>query len=261
MALTDRQTNRMNEGIQRWRIAFRRTDPALDLGPPEIARAWEIAVVEAGIPVVMSAAARPRPRLTFAAGLPPGRIAEHDLLDVILDGRWSLPRLRAALSAALPPGLEVLDLYDVWLGAPSISAALIASTHRAAVGGATRDELAAAVSALLESRTLERTRAKGAERQTNYDLRPLILALGVGSAAPLGVSSAAPLGVSSAAPLGVSSAASIVRVLLRTSSDGPSGRPDEVILALGEVIGRDLELVELVRERLWTNDEAPTLGS
>jgi radical SAM-linked protein len=235
VAVTDRQTNRMIEGIQRWRIAFRRGAPALEQGPPEIARAWEAALAQAGVPVVLSAAAKPRPRLTFAAGLPPGRAAEHDLLDVVLAERWSLPHLRSALSEALPAGLGIVDLYDVWLGAPSVSAALTATTHRVTVGGATSDELAAALSALLEPRTLERTRAKGAERQTTYDLRPLILALEVGPAAP------------------------IVRMLLRTGSDGPSGRPDEVIPALGEVIGRDLELVDLVRERLWTNDEAPTL--
>lgn len=225
----------MVEGIQRWRIAFRRGAPALELGPPEIARAWEAALAEAGVPVVLSAAAKPRPRLTFAAGLPPGRIAGHDLLDVVLAERWPLASLRIALSGALPAGLEIVDLYDVWLGAPSVSAALTATTHRVTVGGATSDELATAASTLLASTTLERTRAKGAERQTTYDLRPLILALEVSPDAP------------------------IVRMLLRTRSDGPSGRPDEVILALGEVVGRELELVELVRERLWTNDEAPTL--
>ena len=237
----------MTEGIQRWRIAFRRGAPALELGPPEMARAWEAALAEAGVPVVMSAAATPRPRLTFAAGLPPGRVAEHDLLDVVLAERWPLPRLRAALSATLPDGLGIVELYDVWLGAPSISAALSAATHRATVGGARREELAAAASALLDSATLERTRAKGAERRTTYDLRPLIIELG-GSAPD-------------AEPRAPSPAAPIVRMALRMSSDGPSGRPDEVILALGDVLGRDLELVDLVRERLWTSDEIPTLGN
>jgi hypothetical protein len=154
---------------------------------------------------------------------------------VVLAERWPLPRLRIALAEALPAGLEIVDLYDVWLGAPSVSAALSATTHRLTVGGATSGELATAATTLRGSATLARTRAKGAERQTNYDLRPLILELEVSPAAP------------------------IIRMLLRTSSDGPSGRPDEVILALGEVIGRELELDDLVRERLWTADEAPTL--
>lgn len=227
----------MTEGIQRWRIAFRRVAPALELDPPGIARAWEAALIGAGVPVVLSAAAKAHPRLTFAAGLPPGRVAEHDLLDVVLAERWSLPRLRTSLAGALPAGLGIVELYDVWLGAPSVSAALAATTHRATVTGATSGELAAAAATLLGSASLQRTRAKGAERQVAYDLRPLLHELEVGE--------------------GVTGC--IVRSVLRTSADGPSGRPDEVVLALGEVIGRELELVELVRERLWTNDEVPTL--
>jgi hypothetical protein len=33
-----------------------------------------------------------------------------------------------------------------------------------------------------------------------------------------------------------------------------------VILALAEALGRELQLVELVRERLWTAEEVPTLA-
>jgi radical SAM-linked protein len=230
----------MVEAVQRWRLAFRRGAPALELGPPEIARAWEIALADAGVPLVMTAAAKPRPRLTFAAALPPGRVAEHDLADFVLSERWSLPRLRGALVPVLPAGFAIVDLFDVWLGAPSITAALNAMSHRATITGATRAELEGAVRTLLAAPRLERTRAKGAEHRTSYDLRPLLLALEV-AAAPTD--------------------APVLRMILRTSSDGPSGRPDEVILALGERLARPLELVELVRERLWTADEAPTLGN
>lgn len=232
----------MVEAVQRWRLAFRRGAPALELGPLEIAQAWGAALADAGVPVVMTAAAKPRPRLTFAAALPPGRVAEHDLADFVLAERWSLPRLRAALDAVLPDGLAIVDLFDVWLGAPSITAALNAMSHRATVSGASVAELQGAARILLASPRLDRTRAKGTEHRTSYDLRPLILALDVGGAH----------GVEAAAE------AAVVRMILRTSSDGPSGRPDEVTLALGEALGRPLDLVDLVRERLWTSDEVPT---
>jgi radical SAM-linked protein len=225
----------MVEAVQRWRIAFRRGSPALDLGPPEIVRAWETALEVAGVPVLMSAAAKPRPRLTFAAPLPPGRIAEHDLADVVLAERWPLPRLRGALSAALPAGLEVVDLYDVWLHAPSITAVLNAMSYRATVSGVPAADLGLAAGTLLAADRLDRTRTKGAEQRQSYDLRPLIL--------------------------GLAANGGVVRMALRTSSDGPSGRPDEVLLALGEAAGHPLELVELVRERLWTADEVPTLAN
>jgi radical SAM-linked protein len=240
----------MVEPVQRWRIAFRRGSPALDLGPPEIARAWETGLAAAGIPVVMSAAARPRPRLAFAAPLPPGRAAEHDLADLILGERWPLSRLRAALEAALPAGFDIVELYDVWLGAPAITAALGAMSHRATVAGAGPVELAAAADGLLAADRLERNRAKGTEREVVYDLRRLILELEVG-----GDERSQPRPDRESAVARAS-----IRMALRTPSDGPPGRPDEVILALCEVIGRDLELLELVRERLWTTDEAAGLA-
>ncbi len=238
MGVTDRQTSRMVEAVQRWRIAFRRGSPALELGPPEIVRAWEAGLAAADIPVVLSATATPRPRLSFAAPLPPGRATEHDLADLVLSERWTVARFRAALIAALPPGFEVVDLYDVWLGAPAITAVLGAMSHRAIVAGASPGELRAAADTLLAADRLDRTRAKGSERTVKYDLRPLILDLAVGNEGER----------------------TFVRMILGTSSDGPSGRPDEVLFALGEVIGRDLELVELVRERLWTSDETPSLA-
>ncbi|MGH2511099.1 MAG: TIGR03936 family radical SAM-associated protein [Candidatus Limnocylindrales bacterium] len=235
----------MVEAVQRWRIAFRRGTPALDLGPPEIARAWEAGLVSAGIPIMMSATATPRPRLTFAAPLPAGRIAEHDLADFVLSERWPLPRLRPVLVAALPPGFELVDLYDVWLGSPAITAALSAIGSRVTVAGTGPAQLGAAVSTVLASERLERTRPK-AGGSVAYDLRPLILGLETATQAPAD------------SPTRESEQA-IVRMILKSSPDGPSGRPDEVILALGEAAGHELIQVELVRERLWTADELPTL--
>lgn len=179
MGVTDRQTSRMVDAVQRWRIAFRRGAPALDLGPAEIARAWESALAGAGVPVVMSAAATPRPRLTFAAPLPPGRAAEHDLADLVLGERWPIARLRPVLGAALPAGFELVDLYDIWLGAPAITASLNAMSHRAILAGVSFDELAGAAAGLLAASRLERSRARS-ERNVTYDLRPLIVDLRVG---------------------------------------------------------------------------------
>jgi len=240
----------MVEPVQRWRIAFRRSEPALDLGPAEIARAWESGLAASGIPVVLSAAATPRPKLAFAAPLPAGRPAEHDLADLVLGERWPLARLRPALAEALPDGFEVVDLYDVWLGAPALAAALSASSHRARLRGASSDELSGAVATLLATGALPRSRARS-DGQASYDLRPLILDLASRPADLAGDNAAG-------SPLDGAAGATL-RVILRSSSDGPSGRPDEVILSISEHLGRTLELVDLVRERLWTSDEAPVL--
>ncbi len=76
-----------------------------------------------------------------------------------------------------------------------------------------------------------------------YDLRPLLLELGV-TETPDPISSGAP---------------AVVQMRLRHAQDGGAGRPEEVVLALGEVLGRVLELDVVVRERLLTADEL-TLG-
>jgi radical SAM-linked protein len=240
----------MVEAIQRWRIAFRRGEPALGLGPAEIARAWESGLAGSAIPIVLSAAATPRPKLTFASPLPAGRPAEHDLADLVLGERWPLARLRPALAAALPDGFEVVDLYDVWLGAPALAAALSATSHRARLRGASSDELGAAAEELMAATSLSRSRARS-DGRVSYDLRPLILDL---ASRPAG-----PTGDEAAGRPADGAAGAILRVILRSASDGPAGRPDEVILALGEHLGRTLELVDLVRERLWTADELPVL--
>ncbi len=228
----------MIEAVQRWRMAFRRGSPALDLGQAEIARAWESALLATDLPVVMSATATPRPRLSFAAPLPPGRIAEHDLADVVLGERWTSARVRSTLESALPAGFELVDLFDVWTGAPALTAVVNAMSCRAVVRGASLAGVARAGQSLLAAASLERARAKAPGRSVDYDLRPLLLDLEVTGDAE----------------------EPTVRMLLKLTSDGPSGRPDEVVLALGEAAGRELAQLDLVRERLWTMDEAPALA-
>jgi radical SAM-linked protein len=244
----------MVEAVQRWRIAFRRAEPALGLGPAEIARAWEDGLVGSGIPVLLGAAARPRPKLTFALPLPAGRPAEHDLADLILTERWPLARFRRALVDALPAGFALVELYDVWLGAPTISGAVAAAAYRGRLDGLTEEELARASGLLLAASELSRVRPKG-DGQARYDLRPLIVDLAAHVWPP-----SVPAGVPGSGPgMGPASEA-VLRMLLRASSDGPSGRPEEVALAIGERLGRTLRLVDLVRERVWTADEAASLS-
>ena len=50
------------------------------------------------------------------------------------------------------------------------------------------------------------------------------------------------------------------RARLRLAQDGPSGRIEELVLALAEQAGRELTLVSAVRERLLTSDELDGVG-
>jgi hypothetical protein len=41
---------------------------------------------------------------------------------------------------------------------------------------------------------------------------------------------------------------------LSNPQDGPTGRPEEVVLALGDILVRQLDLGSIVRERVLTTD-------
>jgi radical SAM-linked protein len=204
-------------------------------------RLWERALGEAGVPIAMGGGSRPRPRLAFASPLPPGMLGERELVDLLLADRVTLPELRARLRVGLPAGHRLVDLHDVWLGEPAVAARLVAADYRTIVHGAPRLELAQACVALISAASIDRTRQKGAGRAVTYDLRPLLLRLGVGAAA---------------SPGGATEGSVPVRMRLGLAQEGAIGRPEEVVLALGDVLGRQLRAEAVVRERMLTEGES-----
>ena len=148
--------------------------------PPELSQrdtstAWEAAVVASGLPVAVGDAAKPKPRLAFGAPLPVGMAAEAELIDVVLTERLAAWRVREALDAPPPGGLDAGRLADVWLGGPPLAGRVVAADYRVTLGG-TSDAAALEVAAteLLEARTLLRERLKG-DGVVRYDLRPLLI--------------------------------------------------------------------------------------
>ncbi len=214
---------------QRWRIAFARGEPILDLGPSALSALWEEAFGRAGLPVALSQGRNPRPKLAPAAPLPAGMPAEHELLDAILSARVPRSTVRSSLTAVLPAGLGLVDLFDVWTGAPALTAALAAADYRVAIAGPPAAIPADGCTRLLAARALPRERVKGEGKVVRYDLRPLILGLEV--------------------------AGDDLRMRLRHEQERGIGRPDEVLLALAEAIGTPVETGIVIRERLWTVDE------
>jgi radical SAM-linked protein len=181
--------------------------------------------------------------VALAAALPIGVAGEAELADVVLTERLTQSEVRSRLDGRLPDGHRLVDLFDVWIGEASLAASLAAADYRLDVRGAGVAELSEACRALLASTTLERTRSKGEGRSVAYDLRPLLL--GLGALPGAGASDAA-------------GGAATVSMRLHHGQEGGAGRPDEVILALGEWLGRQVSVASAVRERLLTSDELPS---
>jgi radical SAM-linked protein len=192
----------------------------------EIAEAWIASLQASGLPLPRGEG-RPRPPLAFAAPLPVGATADAELADLTLAERLPLADVRPIVEATMPAGLRLVDLYDVWLGAPALPAILEAASYRVALEGtvdiaALRD----ACARLLASPTLERERARGGGT-VRYDLRPLLDGVGVESGAPPALT-----------------------IRTRFDPERGAGRPEEVIAALGELLGRPLPAGLIHRERL-----------
>jgi radical SAM-linked protein len=177
-----------------------------------------------------------------ATALPVGIPGEGELAEMVLTERLTRVDVRSRLEGRLATGHRLVDLFDVWLGDPSLAASLAAADYRLEVEGVSAVELAEACRALLDSTTLERSRAKGEGRSVTYDLRPLLLGLEVlpGTAKLVGADGMA-----------------VVRMRLRHRQEGGIGRPDEVILALAERLGGEVAVLSTIRERLLTSDELP----
>jgi hypothetical protein len=127
----------------------------------------------------------------------------------------------------LPDGWRLVDLYDVWLGAPALAGQIVAADYRIAVSGGEARDLARAAQVLLAADHLPRERQKGTQSVT-YDLRPLIADLEI---------------VASGPPV-------VLRTRTRFHPELGTGRPSEVIGALAEAAGVPLSTGSVVRERL-----------
>ena len=199
----------------------------------ELADAWDEAVASTGLPLQRGPSGG-RARVVWGAPLPSRMAAEQEPAEIMLSEALPVWRVREALAAAVPPGWRLVDLYDIWLGAPALAGQVTGAVYRVTLDGeAGPDEIAAAATGLLEARELPRTRLKGGTT-TTYDLRPLLADIEIVSAGP---------------PV-------VLRVETRIHPERGSGRPEEVVAALGDRLGRPIATQSIVRERLILAERA-----
>ena len=211
---------------QRWQLVLARAADAPRIAGRELSDAWEEALERSGLPV-HRAAGRSRTRVAFAAPLQLGLAAERELAEVFLGERVPIWRVREALVDHIPTGWRLVDLFDVWVGGPPLAGRVVAADYRIELDdGIHRDGLVEAAKSLLAARQLPRVRQKG-DSTVAYDLRPLLVDVSVD------------------AGLG-----NVIRVRTRIHPELGSGRPEEVVAALGDALGGALEVRAIVRERL-----------
>jgi len=164
-----------------------------------------------------------------------GVAVERDLADLVLAERLAIWTVRDAVIRAAPDGIQVTDLRDVWLGGPSLAAIAAGADYRMTIEPASdpgAEPLRQAAAQLLAAATIPRERAKGGG-SVGYDLRPLL------------------------ATIQVSDGPGPRTILARTRfhPERGAGRPDEVLAALGDLVGCRLVAGTTIRERVILAEE------
>src|SRR5207245_11640216 len=92
------------EPRQRWRLVFRRGVEACELVHKEVVERWAAAILASGLPVALTEAQPPRPRLAFAAPVPAGMMAGRGVVDLLLRRRLPMGGAPTAAVPRLPAG-------------------------------------------------------------------------------------------------------------------------------------------------------------
>ena len=217
----------------RYRITFSTALSLAYVSVLELGTVWERTLRRARVPVRYSQGFTPRPRMHFAAPVPVGCGTAADLLDVTLHEPMAPDTLLTALQTAAPRDLSVLAATPVDEATPALSEQLVAAAYEVWLRDVDRKALASAIEHVLAAERVDLAR-RGKDGQT-YDLRPLIITLELIPDLP--------------APW------TGLRVLLAART-GATGRPDEVLTALGfDAAPRRCTRTRLVLETSTSEEE------
>jgi len=205
--------------VQRVRIRFAKRGRLRFTSHRDFARAFERALRRAEVPMAYSAGFTPHPKISYVGASPTGAASEAEYLEIGLARVVELEELRAALDAALPPGLDVLEAVPA--GPGSLADRIVASAWRIELPGVSEAEAGAAVEAFLAADEVGVERLTKNGRRT-VDTRAPVVSLVVSGAAAGASGTAGP-------------SRAILDLVVRQAT--PAVRPDDVVAALRAVAG------------------------
>lgn len=205
--------------MQRIRLRYAKRGPLRFTSHRDFARAFERALRRAGVPIAFSQGFTPHPKISYASAAPTGVGSEAEYLEIGLQAEADPAALRAALDAALSPGLDVLDA--VVAGEGSLADRIDASRWRIELPDVDPEVAEKAVEAFLaaDEVLVERMTKQG---RRSFDARKAVASFTVSK--------------ESAAPSGAAAArCAIIDLVVRQVT--PAVRPDDVMSGLRVVAG------------------------
>lgn len=209
--------------VQRLRIRYTKSGPLRFVSHRDFARAFERALRRAAVPMAYSAGFTPHPKISYAGAAPTGVASRAEYVEIGLAQRCDPDDVLAGLQAALPAGLQVVQVVEAADPKPPLAERLEASLWRVELPGVAPGDLGAAARRLLGMTAAPVDRATKDGRR-EVDARAAIVALTCEDSASPG-----------AAETGGPAECAIMHMVARHLV--PAVRPDDIVAALRKHAG------------------------
>ena len=190
----------------RIRVHFAKTEAMRFTSHLDLYRTWERTIRRSGLPLTYTIGFKPHPRINLGSALPLGFTSKDEVVDIWIDHENSLTEIETALQRAIPPGIRINQVVCIDQREPSLQSMIGAAQYEVEMLEVVPD-LEARLTQLLHAGEIARKR-----RGKEYDLRPLIYDL-------------------SRLPDSREGNQRIHMIL--SSRDNATGRPEEVVQAIG----------------------------
>ncbi|HEX2857936.1 MAG TPA: TIGR03936 family radical SAM-associated protein [Propionibacteriaceae bacterium] len=157
--------------VQRLRVQYAKRGRARFLSSRDFGRAFERALRRAEVPMAYSSGFTPHPRISYANAAPTSAASEAEFLEIGLAERCDPDKVRVALDAALPDGLDIVRVVEA--RGESLADQLTASEWLVDLGPVDADALGAAIESLLAADEATTTRMTKSGPRT-FDVRGAI---------------------------------------------------------------------------------------
>jgi radical SAM-linked protein len=197
--------------VQRLRIRFAKRGRLRFTSHRDFQRAFERALRRADVPIAYSQGFSPHPRISYAGAAPTGAASEAEYLEIAVTSPCDPAAVGQALDAALPPGLDIIEVVETSTG--PLADRLAASEWEIRIPTTDPGVVSTAVQTFLDASSIE------VERPTKTGAKTLDARRSVVRLAVVGEYSDPPY--------------AILKVVVRHGT--PTVRPDDVLAGLRRV--------------------------